>query len=291
MRFFLRASAIMTSTAIALSATDAFAQIPASHFLVKEMTKRRASARTLRIKTNVQAIKEGKPSGPQFKQTVSVDFATRTLRSRALDASSGMELYSVDRKMEEDAQPELPIPTRILIDQHQVTVMRTLKSAGVPVRSDLELAELPNEETRRAAEVSWLARIRGAYAWVIGKPLKGSTVDPQLWFEKDGFMPWRFIGKSADALVDVRYEGYRYFKDFPYPRTVSLAKVDDGSPESLKKEPAETVYLREELAEIQVNIDISGDFKGAAASGLTELGDSADSGIKELLKQYYGVYR
>lgn len=265
-------------------ASPAHAYIPPSQFIVKRVAEKHAGFKGIRLRSVVTAMEAGRPTAVHFKQITLIDPATRQIRSRAYD-DSGRELYAIDRYLM--GTPNItresqlaPFTNNLLFDMNWEAMIATLKGMGIPVRSEADLLEVPTEEERRKMEVSSLKRLGGTVAWVIG-PVRKSGTDPQLWVEKDTFIPVRIIGKIGGESVDLQFESHRYFREFPFPKTITLHKPDDDKPEPL---------LRDELGDLVVNPDMA-EIRSKLTPGFTDAGNSADGPVRDLIRRYYQVVR
>src|SRR5690606_16708544 len=103
------------------------------------------------------------PTANRFTEVTTYHAATGTLRSWAL-GENGVRLYGVQRR----AMTITPLSS-LLLEPKLAEVVRSLRDAGIPIRTEDELRPMRDEDERRAAEVSYLARWRGTVAWVIGR--------------------------------------------------------------------------------------------------------------------------
>jgi hypothetical protein len=122
------------------------------------------------------------------------------------------------------------------------------------------------------------------------KPIQnGEGVEPQIWFEKDTFLPVRLVyNPQGDGsvpkdsnLYDIKMMNYRFYHEFPFPRSIIVSKKGAG------------ILFEVKLEELQVNSPEGLDSKEShrAASGFTEAGETAASGLKELIQSYYTLFR
>jgi primosomal protein N' (replication factor Y) (superfamily II helicase) len=248
------------------------AYVPPSEFIVKKILSKRTDAKGLRITSAVHS------ASAHFKQVTKVDFSKRTLRSQAFD-DQGRELYVVERSMGEG----VPVVDSILLDQHLDSVSKSLVRAGVPIRSQAELLMLETEEQRQRTEVSGLGRWKGMIGWILGRPLKSlhKLETAQLWVEKDAFLPLRFIHKTDVGVIDIRFENYRFTKEIPFPRMITVVRLEDGG--------QETQILQDEVSEVVVNPTgggLLGDGKTTADGMYTDAGNSANSTLRDSFNEY-----
>src|SRR5262249_17333545 len=117
--------------------------------------------------------------------------------------------------------------------------------------------------------------------WVVGKydgHSREELKNPQLWVEKDSFLPLRLVFPRRAGLTDVRVESIRHTREFPYPR-VFIASDPSGAP-----------FLREEVSDVLVN-PAANEQKGwpqtdKAAGGWVAGADPAGP-VRELIEAYF----
>jgi hypothetical protein len=271
-----RFSGLFLAVAIGLgTAGVAHAYVPPSHFLVKTLAAKKAGAKAVRYRTVVQALEGGHPSGPRFRQLTVYDFGTHVLRSTAQD-DQGHDLYVIERRL--GMAGSAPLADYLIFENQAALVELQLKSVGIPIRTEEDLASLPDEEARVKAERTFLSRWKSDVAWVVGE--RGKP-DAQLWLEKDAFLPLRLAARRDGEEYELRFDGFRFTREVPFPRAVTLLK---GVAESAR--PA----LREELTEVNL-VSSAPELRTAATPGFTEAGNSADSAVRDLIQAYYQYLR
>lgn len=265
-----------TALVALLPAAPAWAYVPPSQYIVKTWVAKRSHAKNLRIRTIATVMEGEQPTSTKVRTTTTFNAQTRELVSWASDESD-KRLYTVTRK-----QRLLGGLNALLLDPEVREVVHALRSARIPIRGEDELLALPDENARRAAEVTDFVRWKSGFAWVIGDP-KGW--DAQFWIEKDTFLPARLVFQPKDygSTVDVKFENYRFQQDFPYPRLVFVAG---------KESP---IFLKDELVDVAVNVDAA-QLKPPAgekgpANGYTDAGGGASGSVRELIKNYYEIIR
>ena len=156
----------------------------------------------------------------------------------------------------------------------------SLLKGSIPVRTEAELRAFPGEGERRKAERTYLRRWEGRHAWVIGDP-DPSRNAPQLWIEKDSFFPVRVVlppeAAVAGAPTELKLSGFKFAPGFQYPGRIDV------------EEEAKPV-LRAELERLDI-VTQNRELKREAPDGFTERGQSASSGVRELIERYYRVLR
>jgi hypothetical protein len=248
----------------------ALGAIPPSQYLFRKLAAKHSLNKSARIRSTVTAVRSDGSAGVHFKEITIYDVQTRTLRSRAYD-DSGAELYAVERQMDKSTVPSM-LANDLLFESHSIKMIDRLRAHGVHIPIESELLAMKDEEARRAAEQEELKRWKGHFAWVV-------LGDSQVWLEKDTFLPLRLVLPSlgeTDA-VEIEFENYRFTREFPYPRMITL---------NLKSVPV----LRDELGEITMDSDLS-EFRRELTPGFSDAGNSADSEVRALIRQYYGLIR
>lgn len=244
---------------------QAFAYIPPSQYILRKMTASHLSLKTIRIRSQVVAMDGEKESSTRIKVTTWVNLQNGLLKSWATDPEDH-ELFRLFRT------PASYTPVEaVLLGTQTAVVTQTLKDVGIPVRSEAELLRLQTETDRQQAEMEFLARWKGLVAWVIG-----AKSGPQIWMEKDRFVPMRLIfqPKGDSSTIDVQIDSFRYYREMPYPRWIRVADKT-GTP-----------IFREELTDFSVNPGMT-EARGTEAHGFTEAGNSASSSTKELVQKYF----
>ncbi len=253
------------------TAAPAFAYVPPSQYVLKKIAAKRADLKTARVRSTVVAWDGERPTLTRFREVVSYNAATRTFRSVAFHDVDNVELFV------KEVKGNALNPLQLLLFETQLkNLVDGMKAAKLPIRAEDELARMATEEERREAEVSSFARMGGAFAWVIGRKDKW---DPQLWVEKDSFLPLRLIWNSEDGLADIRFDKYRFSREVPYPRIVTGANKG-GSP-----------WMQAELTEFTVNSELPELKRPVTTLGFTEAGRAASGAVRDLIQRYYETVR
>jgi hypothetical protein len=251
------------------------AYVPPSLFIVKTLAGKRTGVRLVRIRSTVTAFDGEKATAIHFKQSCWFDSSARTLKCKASD-DQGKDLYQLVRK--QGGESPLLLSDLLLFDPDPASLTQALLSHGIPVKSEDELAKLQTEPERRAAEAVALVRFRRTPLWAMAGDSKASS---QLLIEKETFLPARFLGDQRGTTVDLRFETYRFAKEYPFPRVISLVK-EEGD--------LDQVLIREELTDITTGAEAALP-KAAFVPGYTEDGNRADSSVRELIQRYYQSIR
>jgi hypothetical protein len=248
----------------------AWAYIPPSAFILKSVVSKHAGLKGLRVRSTVTAMEGEKLGATHFKEVTYFNPQTETLHIYAFDDRI-QKLYAVERR------PEAATAADGLLFWHDYrSLENALKARGLPVRSEDELLKMKDEDERRASEVERLTRWNTSLAWVIGGAKDG---DPQLWIEKDSFLPLRLIASpQPDAEpVDLTFEGNRYYHEFPFPRAIVAVK---------RKEP----LFRDEVQDVSLAPETA-EFRSTVVPGFTELGNAAPGPLHDLIQKYFEVLR
>lgn len=251
----------------------AFAYLPPSGFVLKQWFNKKAGLKNVKLKSELKlgAI----DSENRLKVTTWLDYSSAELLVRITDAS-GVEVGTYDRKWTLPDQA-FPPAAQLLFSNQLDSSIQELKRLGFAVVSEGELLMLGTEDERiKSEQVNQKMGRMKATAWVYAKADRDKK-GPELWFEKDTYYPMRVLYSpsgndvsSAQDLIDIKLENYRYFKDFSYPRTVHVENV-----------------FREELTDISINVDGKTFDREMKAVNRKEM----DSAIKSVVEPYIRVLR
>jgi hypothetical protein len=253
--------------------SGAWAYIPPSSFIVKSTVAKHAGIKGVKIRSMVTQMEGELLGSTRFKAMTYFNPQTGVLRAYAYD-DRGQKLYAVERREDSATAADA-----LLFWRDERNVSAALKARGIPVRTEDELAAMATEEDRRASEQQRLTRWNSSIAWVIGGPELDS---PQLWIEKDSFLPLRLIAaprpeSSSSEIVDLQFEGQRYHREFPFPRVVVALH---------KKQP----LFRDEVQDVALVLDAA-EFRSSVTPGFTDAGNSASGSLRELIQKYFEVLR
>jgi len=176
--------------------------------------------------------------------------------------------------------PSVPLADALLFETVPYALVSSLVAWSIPVRTEAELRALQGETERRKAERTYLRRWEGRHTWVIGDP-DPSRTSPQLWVEKDSFLPIRVIlppeAGYGGARTELKFSLFRFTGGFQYPGRIDLE--EESKP-----------VLRADLDRIEI-VTQNRQLKREAPDGFTERGQSASSGVRDLIERYYRVLR
>lgn len=266
------------AVAVAVSVPSAFAYIPPSQFIVRNIVNKRKDIKSVRVRSVVSTV-EGDKAGSTRFVAVTTFGQSGVLKSWAL-GDNNVALFGIQRR-----GVTLPPVDSILFESRIGDFVRSLRDSGVPIRTEDELRTMKDEDERRGAEVEHLERWKGFVAWVIGRktPPDSRDLSSQFWVEKDTFYPVRFIsgikqGQDQGEMADVRFEGERNFHGFAFPRVVTVYGKDGVS------------WLRDEVIDIAVNPKAD-DIEELAQGGYTEAASRITPPLRDLIDKYYEAVR
>jgi hypothetical protein len=259
---------------------EVFAYIPPSAYILKSWVTKHGGVKSIRIKTTVTAMENDKPTGIQFRENTLYIADKMLLKSFATDGSE-KKLFFIEK-----SGVSLSPVSKLLFSSDLKDVARVLKDRKIPIKTEDELLTLRTEAERIKVESTSFGRLGNSIAWVIGPPTTrdNSQLEPQIWFEKDTFLPLRFVytDPSTQEDYDIRFDGYRFQKEFPYPRTLSMSKK------------GKSIFVASQLIEMSANSD-QGSFRQVHSSRpegtFTEAGQGASSDVKDLIRRYYEIIR
>lgn len=266
---------LATAVALILSLPGvASAYAPPSEFIVKQIVQKRQALRTARLRSVITLFEGERPGSAHFRQTSWYVAANGLLRTWITD-DHDRKLYVLERT----GRNWGPVIS-LLLEPQAPELVRALRARKIPVVTEAELMKFDTEEQRRDAESTSVERLKGANgqwlaaAWLIGRSPKSG---PQLWVDKDSQTPLRFVFDRAsdNDTFDVRFEGYRFQKDLPLPRSLLVTKG------------TQQPFFREEFTEASVNLE-DAQFKmpAAGATGFTDVGNALPSEVRNLILQY-----
>jgi hypothetical protein len=254
---------------------SAHAYIPPSQFLIKQIVNKRKDIKLIKIRSLVTTLEGDKPGPIRFTAMTLFNVPAGSVKSWAV-GDNGVRLYGIQRR-----GTILPPIDSLLFDAKLGELIRSLRDVGIPIRTEDELRTMKDEDERRGAEVQHLERWKSTIAWVIGRkmPPDSHDLNPQLWIEKDSFVPLRLVyAPKGGDWVDVRFESPRSSRGFQFPRLVTVFGKE-GVP-----------LLREEVIDVAVNPKAD-EIEEAVENGYTEAGNTSPTATRELIDRYFGTVR
>ncbi len=252
--------------------SSCFAYIPPSFYILKTWVKKHSDFKQLRVQSLVTAAEIPGETPLHFKEITIVENSPTTIRTTSTD-DFGKYLFRQTRTSE-----TMSLLAKLLFSSNAELVAEQLKSFEIPVKTEKDLLVLPTEPERWAQEKQFLTRWNTTMAWVIGNQEPKGKLGPQIWFEKDSFLPLRIIyapQRDGDWL-DIQFENYQVSRGISFPRVIRVLKKDGST-----------------LLNIRVT-DVSTSFRkdsGHLANGFTPLGEDTPGSLKEMIQRYYEFLR
>lgn len=244
-----------------VSISSAQAYIPPSSFILKTWIGKRHHQKKLRVKSLIYAGDRQASTAPHFKEIFFITEA-QTLKSWAVDDQDQVLFYR------EKPLKEISLAAQLFFGSDVMELGRNLRSKGIPVLFD---------QSQGAIEQESLLRIRETVSWVVGeKPIQSGT--PQLWFEKDTFLPLRLVYSASAEMDKKSFEFDHFRRDLMLPRSLSV-QTGSGKP-----------VLNVQVAEMGLLGD-PGKGYHSQAQGWTTLGENISSETRELIRVYYESLR
>jgi hypothetical protein len=240
-----------------------------------------SALKIIKIKSLISGFTGEKLSGVQFQAMHVYSSDGQRLRSWVIDGMDKVLFYT-----ERDLETLSPL-SKLLFLYDVKEVLKSVSAAGVPIQTEAELLQFQTEIERRSVEIESLVRWNGSLAWALGQAdSKTLPESPQLWFEKDLFLPVRYLYRahvsgdgSEGSLFDIRIENYKFARESPYPRLISVYKKGTEK------------ILNEALLELSFDPNVMQLPKKMASLGFTELGQTSSPGLKNLIQDYYAIVR
>lgn len=247
----------------------ALAYVPPSEYIVKQIVKKREGLKSARLRSTVTLYEGDRLGSVHFRQTSWYLPAQGVLRTWITD-DQDRKLYVSERTTRSWG----PVAS-LLLESQLTELTKSLRARKIPIVTEEELLRLDTEEQRRDAEYASIQRLSARPAWLIGRSVGQG---PQLWIDKDTFLPLRVVFDRAidNDTFDITFEGSRAQKDLPFPRALVVSK---GSGRT---------FFREEFLEVSPNLDEKS-LKLAAQSGptgFTDAGNTIPSEMRNLILQY-----
>ncbi len=271
---------------VLICAGPAFAYVPPSEYILKQLAKKRAGTVSIRTRSIVAAVEGTQPTAIRYRLMSQLDVPSRKIRVRAYD-EAGKELYATSREIPSDPgialdASRLLVGTafELLADPRGDVVVSTLIGQSIPVHTEAELMKLSTEEERRAAEQTSLGRMGSEVVWMLG-PAKKAAFQPQVWIEKETFLPLRLITHADEGRMDFRFQNYKFTREFPFPRVIEVRQAD----------AANRILFQEMVQDFWVNPEGNEMSRGFAGEGFTEAGNQAATTIRELILSSIRILR
>lgn len=212
----------------------AHAYIPPSFFVVRALTRKHAVVEEGRFKHKVSFYKgDGELVRSFNEMLVLTDPHNVIVR---LTDETGKEVATHTRSLTGARTQELsrPVLYDLLLMSDGATVFTHFKHLGLPLKTEADLySEKEGALPYKPESYVGLARYENRIAVVVGDTAKRSVTDvktPQLWVEKDSFLPLRAVFPSAPESgiasepLEFKFSGYQTYKGLLYPRVTQILR-------------------------------------------------------------------
>lgn len=281
------------------------AYIPPARYILHTYAKKHIGFTAVQIRSSVTAIEDSKPTATHFIEVTRYDAVTASLKSWVLD-DAGNLLY-----MAEHRTANIPASASLLLADSSLQMSQALTRTGVSLKHfeepdpNIPPANVQPEPSDGTQLKRWNKRI----AWVLGVPVTATSSmnSASLWVEKDSFFPIRLVGTAGETqatFYDIQWDDYRYYQQFPYPRTAVLYFGGSSSADSNSATP-KSPYLRADLTDVIFeDYTPPGRTKKPKSKpttelallkyttpGFTDLGNAAPAALHALIETYYQIMR
>lgn len=168
----------------------AYAYIPPTEFILNSLAKKHVGPMGVLVKSKLTFFSEGKPDKGEYQEIVFVNFQNKTAS------------YHVKNNVSED----------VFLKELRYSELHLLLFEGNAVHLTKGLQFVPLDR-------SWLSRYKSTVAWVFGDK---KVPTPQLWIEKDRFLPLQLLFQKESHFYALQFNGFGFYKEFPYPKTITL---------------------------------------------------------------------
>lgn len=244
-----------------------WAYVPPAAFIVKTFVSKHNTGKGVLIRSNLKI--EDLPS-LKILHLYHADHGI--LRSTLLD-EGGQVIYRHQKALTiTPVSFDVPVDAigALLLDSRSRQVIQFLKRKKLLAAEEVK----PSEGT-----APFLARWNKTIAWVL-RPLPDRSQVPQLWIEKDTFLPLRWKGQQ-----EIEFQNYRPYKDFFYPRVISGFTGSSALEE--KK-----IFFKEEVTDLRVNPPELAEFDKPSArieshGEFTSSAESLSSSARSAIQRYF----
>lgn len=271
-----KATVAILAVGFLVSIPVTWAYAPPAAFIVKTSASKHNTGKGVLIRANLKI-----EDLPSLKITHLYHADRGILRTTVLD-EAGQVIYRHQKALTtHSVSLDVPVDAigALLLDSRSRQIIQFLRRKGMLAAEEGKESEAPSP---------FLARWNKTVAWVLS-PLPTDSTEkvnrsqgPQLWIEKDTFLPLRWKGQ-----LEVEFQNYRPYKDFFYPRLMSVFTSSSVSTLDDKK-----ILLKEEVTDLRVNppelaelekpsarVDSLGEFTSSA--------ESLSSSMRSAIQRYF----
>ncbi len=248
------------------------ANVPPSSYVVKQFAKHNQNFKTLSLRLVVSKVVAGSPTAVHFRENLLLDRNSGVLQSRAFDDENS-ELFARSRNLKSDDALRVSPLMALLFSDNEEHLFYHLGQQLIPLKSELDLTKLKTEAERREAEKHFVKRWQNRVVWGLGGDSKTETA-PQIWFEKETFLPVRWVfPDSARLPSEVQFGPFKYETGYPFPSETRFFKSGE-----------EKIFVT--IEKMATNSKLAG-FPAPLTDGFTEKGTALSGDLKELIETYY----
>lgn len=264
--------------------------LPPSAYLVKRWVDRRAEVPSVLLQNEVADVDAAGVLRTRFRSSCLVLFSERELRCLAYNDAAQV-IYRHYRKIPGFTAKGAGAPALVhfLFEQDLNLLSLILIKHKVPIRTEQALVQLKSEKLRRESETVYLKRNTDQVVWAIGGRTGTSEPTGTLWVDRGTLLPLRLglvgaEGAASEFAVggvtefEFNFQSNRggTFKGFAYPGEIRIKTASGAFQEKLIKMGSPPTKAQDYMELKQ---------------GWTPQGESVASAVRNLVEQYYGVFR
>jgi hypothetical protein len=200
--------------AILLFTAVAQAYVPPSFYIFTALSHKHASIDDVSIRHKITLYRKSGETQEVFSDSVGVNSPDH-VSVRVYD-KLGAEIATLGRTLisSKSSESTRPITYDLLYLKDANSSFEHFKALGLPLKSEVELySEKEGALPYKPESYISFKRYENRVAEVIA-----SADSPQLWIEKDSFLPLR----AVLSPMEFRFSGYQVHKNFLYPRVVDV---------------------------------------------------------------------
>lgn len=119
----------------------------------------------------------------------------------------------------------LSLIMQLFLDKHSGKLAHSLNENKIPILTEAEIFAFETEEEQLSKRKQSFSRTdRGQIAWVIGEKKALQEINtPQLWFEKNTFLPLILAYENkAGMVLKFEFSDYHFYDEFPFPHSITV---------------------------------------------------------------------
>lgn len=253
-----------------VAGVSAHAYIPPSFFVIRSIAKKHAVVEEGRFRHKVTFYKSNGDVLKTLSETVLMTDSDNAIVQ--LSDENGNPVATRTRKLVGTRTDEInrPVTYDLLLMKDGANIFSHLRQLGLPLKTEGDLyAEKEGALPYKPESTVALVRYDRRLAIVVSDSETKSASDvktPQLWVEKDSFLPLRAVFPSAPEAgvssepLEFKFSGYQVYKGLLYPRVMQIYRRGELW---VKAETQEVQLTAGSRPEIKNNADIDGNVKDA----------------------------